>query len=128
MKECFLCGRNGGTDPLDKHHIFNGPYRKKSEKYGLVVPLCHYRCHIFGKYAVHNNPDTMLYLKHRGQQMVMKKQDWSEEQFIKEFGKNYSAIYRNIIEEEYNAERYHDYGETDEGPRTEKHAVRKARR
>ena len=30
-KECFLCGRNGNGDPLDRHHIFNGANRKKSE-------------------------------------------------------------------------------------------------
>lgn len=54
-KRCFLCGRNGAQDPLDRHHIFPGPYRKKSERYGLVVYLCHNRCHIFAKTAVHNN-------------------------------------------------------------------------
>ena len=43
LHECWLCGRNGSVDPLDKHHIFGGPYRKKSEKYGLVVYLCHDR-------------------------------------------------------------------------------------
>ena len=50
---CFLCGKNGSEDPLDLHHVFGGPYRKKSEKYGLVVYLCHHDCHIFGKNAVH---------------------------------------------------------------------------
>ena len=59
LHECWLCGRNGSVDPLDKHHIFGGPYRKKSEKYGLVVYLCHDRCHIFGPDAAHNNKDTM---------------------------------------------------------------------
>ncbi len=27
---CCRCGRNGCTDPLDKHHIFCGALRKKS--------------------------------------------------------------------------------------------------
>ena len=40
-KVCWLCGANGYSDHLDRHHIFGGPYRKKSEKYGLVVYLCH---------------------------------------------------------------------------------------
>lgn len=45
-KRCFLCGATGGADPLDRHHIFPGTAnRKKSEKYGLVVYLCHNRCH-----------------------------------------------------------------------------------
>jgi hypothetical protein len=88
MRECFLCGRNGAADPLDRHHIFNGPYRKKSEKYGLAVWLCHYRCHIFGKHAVHNNPDAMLLLKAMGQEKVMREQGWDTKRFIQEFGKD----------------------------------------
>lgn len=98
-RKCFLCGRNGSSDPLDMHHIFNGPYRKKSEKYGLVVPLCHYRCHIFGKFAVHNNAESMMYLKARGQEKVMKEQSWDTRRFIKEFGKNYIAIYEDYLKE-----------------------------
>ena len=39
-KRCFLCGRNDTGDPLERHHIFGGANRKKSEKYGLVVYLC----------------------------------------------------------------------------------------
>lgn len=47
---CFLCGRDGTEDPLDFHHIFGGNAadRKKCERYGLKVRLCHGRCHIFG--------------------------------------------------------------------------------
>ena len=41
---CAICGRNGMGDPLEKHHIFGGAYRKKSEKYGLTVYLCGMRC------------------------------------------------------------------------------------
>ena len=67
MRQCFLCGRNGSADPLDHHHIFGGAYRKKSERYGLVVDLCHHRCHIFGGYSVHKNAKLMLQLKRYGQ-------------------------------------------------------------
>ena len=45
MKRCFLCGKNGAADPLERHHIFGGPNRGKSEKYGLVVLLCGEECH-----------------------------------------------------------------------------------
>ena len=89
MRECWLCGRNGIADPLDKHHIFGGARRKKSEKYGLVVYLCHHDCHIFGKYAVHNNAETMQMLHEYGQRLGMDKYGWSTEDFIREFGKNY---------------------------------------
>ena len=102
--KCFLCGRNGSTDPLDRHHIFNGAYRKKSEQYGLVVRLCHYRCHLYGKYAVHNNPETRMYLKHLGQQKVMEEQGWDTKRFIVEFGKDYTAIYKNMMGENNDAQ------------------------
>lgn len=88
-KRCFLCGRNGNGDPLDKHHIFSGSYRKKSEKYGLTVYLCHNSCHIFGPDAVHNNSDRMLYVQQYGQRKAMKEQNWTKDDFIREFGRNY---------------------------------------
>ena len=86
---CFLCGRNGASDHLDRHHIFGGAYRKKSERYGLVVYLCHDRCHIFGKNAVHNNAEVMQQLHEFGQREWMKQTGGTVEDFIKEFGKNY---------------------------------------
>lgn len=97
-KKCYLCGANGAQDPLDRHHIFPGAYRKKSEKYGLIVYLCHSKCHIFGKDAVHRNERQMRRVKRYGQLKVMREQGWSEERFIKEFGKNY------LVQEEENAQ------------------------
>ncbi len=88
-KKCFLCGRNGSTDPLDRHHIFGGAYRKKSEKYGLVVHLCHRRCHIFSPGSVHQNAGQMRRLHRYGQLTAMQELGWSKEDFIREFGKNY---------------------------------------
>ncbi len=89
MRACFLCGRNGNGDPLDKHHIFGGANRKKSEKYGAVVHLCHQRCHENGKEAVHKNRETELRLKQYGQLKVMGEQGWTEEEFRAEFGKSW---------------------------------------
>ena len=89
MKECWLCGANGSSDPLDRHHIFPGALRDKSEQYGLVVYLCHEHCHIFGKYSVHKNAQTMRSLKQYGQKKAMKEQGWTKADFIREFGKNY---------------------------------------
>lgn len=86
---CWLCGKNGTGDPLDKHHIFGGAYRKKSEKLGLVVYLCHNECHIFGKKAVHSCRETMDELHKYGQKMAMRKHGWTKEEFMLEFGKNY---------------------------------------
>lgn len=89
MKKCWLCGRNGSSDPLDRHHIFGGWRRNKSEKYNLVVYLCHMDCHIFGQDAVHQNAETMQRLHEYGQRKAMKENHWSMEDFIREFGKNY---------------------------------------
>lgn len=87
---CWLCGRNGSEDPLDRHHIFPGAdNRPLSEKYGLVVYLCHERCHIFGKDAVHHNARTMLELQQYGQRKAMDEQGWTVEEFRAVFGKNY---------------------------------------
>lgn len=35
MNACIFTG----SYEVERHHIFGGPYRKKSEKYGFVVPL-----------------------------------------------------------------------------------------
>lgn len=88
-RKCWLCHRNGNGDPLDKHHIFGGPNRKKSEKYGLVVYLCHNRCHIFGKEAVHINAENMQKLHEYGQRKAMSEQGWTVDDFREIFGKNY---------------------------------------
>lgn len=87
--KCFLCGRNGNGDPLDKHHLFGGGRRKLSEKYGLVVYLCHSRCHIYGKYSAHKNAEIADYLHKYGQRKAMKEQGWTTEDFMKVFGANY---------------------------------------
>lgn len=88
-RECWLCGRNGCADPLDKHHIFGGTNRKKSEKYGLYVYLCHDRCHENGREAAHRNRATMQLLHEYGQQLAMEENGWTAEDFRFEFGKNY---------------------------------------
>lgn len=98
-KYCFLCGRNGNGDPLDKHHCLHGPNRKKADKLGLWVWLCHDRCHETGPYAVHNNGETDLYLKQQAQKACMRRYGWTTIKFRKEFGKNYLDI-EKIMEEE----------------------------
>ena len=88
-RNCWLCGRNGSGDPLDKHHIFGGANRGKSEKYGLTVYLCHGSCHLFGERAAHNCRETMDELHRYGQRKAMEEQGWSREDFVREFGRNY---------------------------------------
>lgn len=85
MKECFLCKKYCYTE---RHHIFGGPFRKKSERYGLVVDLCH-SCHNEPPNGAHHNRYTALYLKQYGQRKAMQENGWTKADFIREFGKNY---------------------------------------
>lgn len=87
---CWLCGRNGNDDPLDRHHIYGGPRRKLSEKDGLVVYLCHNRCHIFGPEAVHNNATKMNILHRYGERKWLSENPGKTvDDFIARYGKNY---------------------------------------
>lgn len=53
LEHCYLCG---APDP-QIHHIFNGAMKRKSEKYGLIMPLC--MNHHTGPEGVHTDPDKM---------------------------------------------------------------------
>ena len=81
--KCFLCGRVG---PTEVHHIFGGPNRDLSTKYGLVVHLCVY-CHNLGPNAVHNNVERMKKLRAIGQAEF--EATYPDLDFLKIFGKNY---------------------------------------
>ena len=89
MNECFLCHRNGNGDRLERHHIFGGANRWKSERLGLVVWLCGERCHRLGPYSVHQNAEVMQYVRQYGQRKCMREQGWSIAQFREIFGYNY---------------------------------------
>ena len=90
-EHCYLCGRNAHADywGLDEHHIFGASNRKKSEKYGLKVYLCHDQCHETGKNSVHKNAEVSNALKAEAQKIAMKHYGWSIDDFRKIFGKNY---------------------------------------
>jgi len=84
-KECYFCH---STYYLENHHIFFGdPNRKKSEKRGLKVWLCHNH-HRNGPYAVHKNRESNLQLKEMAQ-TYYEQNIGTREQFIVEFGKSY---------------------------------------
>lgn len=86
--ECFICGRNGCGDHLDMHHIFEGTgERPLSDKYGLKVPLCHSRCHLYGPESVHKNVEVRNDLERKGQERF--EEVYPELDFLQIFGKNY---------------------------------------
>ena len=84
QSRCYRCGRC--DQHLDRHEIFGGSNRRKSQAMGLWVVLCHDRCHLNG---VHKDGDLMRKLRAEGQRMAMLRYGMSTEEFIKEFGKSY---------------------------------------
>lgn len=84
-KKCLVCQ----STTVHEHHIFGGPNRKKSEKYGLKVYLCpyHHLAGVGGKDSVHGNPEIMDAYHSIGQRIF--EQDHTREEFMREFGKSY---------------------------------------
>lgn len=84
---------------LEEHHVFGGPNRKASEKYGLKVYLCkyHHTGDISGSSeAVHQNREIDMWLKKRAQYAWERKyakhlheSEEANEEFRDVFGKSY---------------------------------------
>lgn len=87
---CFLCGRNGTQDPLEWHHVFGAANRKLSEKYGLKVRLCKWRCHNGADSSVHMNKEVRRDLQERAQMWF--EENYPDEDFVSLFGANYIGL------------------------------------
>jgi len=80
---CHVCGRSGA----EVHHIFYGPYRSLSEKYGLKTGLCPMH-HRYMKTGVHGgNRELDIRLKREGQQAFERL--YGHERYMEVFGRNY---------------------------------------
>lgn len=83
MDNCFVCG----SPYTEVHHVIYGTAnRKLSDKYGLIVPLCHE--HHRGRTGVHFNRDFDISLK----KLAQEKFEWeygATKSFLEVFGKNY---------------------------------------
>lgn len=82
-KKCFKCGTTYG---IHKHHIFGGPNRNNSEKYGCWVYLCG-RHHNLSDEGIHFDFEFNLITKQFCQQKFECK--YNHQDFMKIFGKNY---------------------------------------
>ena len=82
--KCYIEGCT--CTPTECHHIFGGPNRKFSEKYGLKVHLCipHHRG---GRKGVHENRELMDRLHEIGQEAF--EREHTREEFMQIFGRNY---------------------------------------
>ncbi len=83
MRKCYFCGR---TDWIETHHIFGGALRKKSDRYGFVINLCHW-CHNEPPDGVHFNRKNNLILKRMAQRKF--EETHSRDEFRRVFGKSY---------------------------------------
>lgn len=81
---CFLCG---SPYNLETHHCVFGRFRKLSDKYGLIVPLCR-GCH----WEVHHSTEQAAYLKEVAQRAFDEK--YGKGKFFEIFGVNF-------LDEEY---------------------------
>lgn len=84
--KCWLCGKVGA---VERHHIFGGSNRDKSERDGLVVLLCGDTCHRNGPRAAHQCAESALELKKYGERKWMYEHEASTDDFRREYGKNY---------------------------------------
>ena len=83
MDNCFVCG----SPYTEVHHVIYGTANRKfSDKYGLIVPLCHE--HHRGQTGVHFNRDFDISLKKLAQEKFEAVYG-ANKSFIKVFGKSY---------------------------------------
>lgn len=82
---CWVCGT---IYNLHKHHIFGGANRKKSDKDGCWVYLCGYH-HNLSDEGVHFNRELDLKLKRECETNWLERNGKTEDDFIREYGKNY---------------------------------------
>lgn len=82
-QKCLLCGK---TSPLEEHHVFEGVYRQRSDKYGLTVLLCP-DCHRLSPNSVHRNGELNRLLKKAAQERFEEKR--SSKEFMKIFKKSW---------------------------------------
>ena len=82
-ERCCYYGQYGN---LDKHHIFNGPLRKKSEHYGLCIYMEHYT-HL-NLHQSQEGQHELKRLKAVAQKVFEEK--YGHELFMEEFHKDYS--------------------------------------
>jgi len=83
MDHCYFTG----AAPVERHHIFGGSNRKRSEKYGFVVPL-RPDLHPNGVFAGPDAKEIDTKLKTMAQEYY-EEHYGTREDFRREFGKSY---------------------------------------
>ena len=86
MCACVVCGTEYN---IHVHHVFEGPDRKWSEKFKLLIPLCGYH-HNLSNEGIHNNQLLNLHWKQVGQEAFEKA--YPDLKFTDYFRKNYKEM------------------------------------
>ena len=73
---------------LDKHHVFGGSNRDRSERMGLWIYV-RKDLHNVSRESIHQNAELNRTIKKWAQRKCMEHYDMSIDDFIREFGKNY---------------------------------------
>lgn len=84
MKHCIVCGT---TQNIHIHHCIHGNgYRKLSDKYGLIVPLCatHHNMSNDGVHFNHELDEKIKGMAQKKFEMVYGHEEW-----MRVFGRNY---------------------------------------
>lgn len=82
-KECYVCH----SLQVHEHHVYFGPFRKKSEKLGMKIYLCPYH-HNMSDAGIHFNREFDLEVKRMAQEYY-EANIGSRADFINDFGRNY---------------------------------------
>lgn len=83
-RECYICKTQRD---LQRHHIFGGPNRRRSEDDGLWIFLCVE--HHIGDHGVHRDFDLALKVKQLGERAWIEHNEKTKEEFIRDYGKNF---------------------------------------
>lgn len=88
MQSDKRCYKSGKTNNLDQHHVMNGPMKKKSEKYGLMVYMNHDE-HMW----LHGTREGEAYKRHlKAEAQLAFEALYGHEKWMSEFRKNYLPI------------------------------------
>lgn len=85
---CITGAKSKDGYKIVPHHIFEGPYKAVSEKYGFILPI-RIDWHTGHSYSIHEDIDLSLKYKRICQDYYLNKLNKSEKDFVREFGHLY---------------------------------------
>jgi len=83
FESCMICD---SYHWIECHHIMPASNKKKSEKYGLIAPLCH-DCHNEPPNGVHHNRENDRRLRAKAQ--IAFETHYPDEDWLRIFGRNF---------------------------------------